>query len=519
MPRRAPKIHPEDTPPSLLFRFIPGAERKALTALVEETKQTQADAIEGLYHSILAGEMRYDMRDENIDLYLFALFDRIGDEFSYEQWLTAYAIYLAHAQFTPGAAGIKDAAVKGNAPFTVHAIFEPESGKLTEWSLENYAKPILAQLSSRGLPLTPEALELILAKLPLSEQKVFILDDVYGLPPEVQSMLNGASSFSAWTAKENVGLSSTKKLIIPTFGLCLGIARHFRPELSLVGILGTISTETLREMHERHMHPAALHSDRCSKNYKKVHHMDCGAFSALFHDTLHECFMTTLMTGQRDFIFQELLPALDDIKDQSPDTVEELNQVQQALADMDLDGEFLQMTPENYFNSFIKRQGILISDPFFGTETNIEAMLHTYYLLIQKLLTRQETIQTTYKLDVTQLEYGQISGVSDICLTQSFTALIAAETQTITSETIVAKIAQLPHPMQEALSELLATSENAASLWNKISSNTKNLPTCFALWQVGIAFFPPSDQDRSATIFEQLKASGLLQAPSRLSAP
>lgn len=107
-------------------------------------------------------------------------------------------------------------------------------------------------------------------------------------------------------------------------------------------MLGSISLESLAEMHLNGLHPLPLYSQDIKSNITTVHGRFCGALPALMHDWGH-LFWANLMTpSERDMILNRLVPMLRHLHDgqqNNPRFQDILKRICIGLFDFDLSGK------------------------------------------------------------------------------------------------------------------------------------------------------------------------------------
>jgi len=110
--------------------------------------------------------------------------------------------------------------------------------------------------------------------------------------------------------------------LIPSVGMMNHILHIINPEfqLQMLPILGNITEKTLLDLHKKGKHPIALYSNWVLSNPPEVHGNRCGPLPILLHDITHIFLATNCLSlNQFNFLFAEIIPAIESIIENNPD--------------------------------------------------------------------------------------------------------------------------------------------------------------------------------------------------------
>lgn len=187
-------------------------------------------------------------------------------------------------------------------------------------------------------------------------------------------------------------------LLIPSFSIISIYCQRINPEFNIlaVPIYGVINTKTLLDFHQQRLHPIAFYSIFVKSNLALVHNRRAGPIPAMLHDFLHIFMALQLTKKEYDFVFDYLIPLLQEFADRfkyDKPLMEKCSQAIEALADLDLTfyggfKHFGQYT-KSALNIYESHQ-----NEFLPAGSCVEDSL--YFLLLQRLRQDSDLLRDKY---------------------------------------------------------------------------------------------------------------------------
>lgn len=106
--------------------------------------------------------------------------------------------------------------------------------------------------------------------------------------------------------------------LLPSLGVyhyCLG--KTSEQPVAIKPILGSVSLESLYQLHKNNEHPVGLYHREVKSNIKLVHKVRAGAYITAWHDLAHACWGSLLPLMERQYLVHTLPRFIDGLLDQA----------------------------------------------------------------------------------------------------------------------------------------------------------------------------------------------------------
>jgi hypothetical protein len=305
-----------------LIRYVPKSGRAllALVALLDHAPYEQRN-IKSLYTAIKTGGASAEIFS-HVNSFIYFLHLLKDKRLSHAEGITALIYFTALAQFTDKQP-LKpaDGAVKRISEVEVISIDNPAYRETVAQYLTQLVESFVKINSTYKIDI--EALMAFMATVTPIEKWLIAINVTpsFSSGPSRRNDINHFTWLMLTFSPYLQLIKEANIYLIPSYSLLRYLLQVINPErqMQAVPMLGIVGENTLRKFHERGQHPVAIYSPLVSKNLTNVDGYQPGPLLVMIHDFLHT-FMGTLFTPkQYRFIYQILLPLLDEIADEHKD--------------------------------------------------------------------------------------------------------------------------------------------------------------------------------------------------------